>query len=120
MSVIPFGRRPEKPGEGEEPKDPHLCGEAFCLSCAKTWTAVTPTGSPVNVPDEEALGLECPACGSEKGVLRRFVMYEDVKIWHCQQCRGVLWSLILAKGDVPCVSCACCGNLVNALDLFNK
>lgn len=65
-------------------------------------------------------GLECPRCHSSKGVLRQFVQYTDVSSWHCNACQSFLFSIILAKGDVPTLACACCGKLTNAIDVFNK
>lgn len=40
-------------------RQPHLAGEARCLSCGHRWAAVAPVG---------ADWLECPQCGLEKGV----------------------------------------------------
>lgn len=38
-----------------------MTGEAFCLHCGHRWVAVVPQG---------ADWLECPECGTEKGLLR--------------------------------------------------
>lgn len=54
MSVIPF-RRPEKPsGTWSE-------GAALCIGCRHEWEAAAPTGT---------WQLECPSCGSMKGIFR--------------------------------------------------
>lgn len=111
--VIPFAKR------AEPPADPHLSGEAVCLSCAHDWVAVVPAGSAVNNPDDR-LSMECPKCHSFKGVMRKFTQYVDVPSWHCAKCGGFLFSVILAKGDVPTLCCACCGELINGLDLWNR
>mgnify|MGYP000854651693 CR=1 FL=1 len=113
-NIIPFGRK----AEGDSEKEGWLNGEAVCLSCAHGWTAVAPRGAPANAPDAEG-GLGCPACHSFKGVFRRFVQYTDCPSWHCVHCRGFLFSIILAKGDVPTLACGSCGALTNALDVFN-
>lgn len=63
--------------------------------------------------------MTCPKCTSHKGVLTRFALYTDVPSWGCNKCSGFLFSAFLAKGDVPMLACACCGELLNALDLFN-
>ena len=105
-----------KPANDEEPS---LSGEAVCLSCAHTWQAVTTRGAPVNSVDGDP-GLECPACTSTKGVMRHFVQYTDVSSWHCTTCQSFLFSIILAKDNTPCLACACCGKLSNAIDVFNK
>lgn len=41
-----------------EEKDPHGVGEAFCMLCNHTWTAVAPIGT---------VQLECPECHTMKG-----------------------------------------------------
>lgn len=58
--VIPFARR--------EPKQPHLAGEALCIGCRHTWAAVAPVG---------VWQMECPACGTMKGVWRFPVGAQD-------------------------------------------
>jgi hypothetical protein len=47
-----------KPPEREEP---HLSGEAVCIGCKHQWVAVAPLGT---------WQLECPSCGSMKGIFR--------------------------------------------------
>lgn len=41
--------------------DPHGTGEAFCIHCGHTWTAVAPVG---------VVDLECPVCQTMKGKWR--------------------------------------------------
>lgn len=98
---------------------PSLTGPARCISCGHEWQAVTVRGAP-HVNCDGAPGLECPQCKSEKGVLTQFVQYTDVTSWHCNFCRSYLFSIILAKDDTVCLACACCGELTNGLDIFNK
>lgn len=109
--MIPF-RRPE-------PSEPMVHGEAVCLSCGHEWIAVVPTGSAVNAPADVA-GLECSQCHSLKGVLKKFTVYSDCPTWHCTYCNSFLFTIFQAKDGTPCVGCACCGNVRNAIDLFNK
>lgn len=52
-AVIPFARR-----QAAETTEQHGTGEAFCIGCGHTWTAVAPTGT---------LAFECPACHAVKG-----------------------------------------------------
>ena len=53
MSVIPF-QLPER-------ADAHLAGEGLCIGCRHEWAAAAPVG---------VWQLECPACGTMKGVWR--------------------------------------------------
>mgnify|MGYP003594126354 CR=1 FL=1 len=55
-------------------KAPHLAGEALCLACKHTWAAVAPVG---------VFELECPACGSGKGIFKKPVSYTDLPHWAC-------------------------------------
>ncbi len=54
MSVISLA-------EARAEREPHLAGEAVCLCCRHEWAAVAPTGT---------WQLECPSCGTMKGVWR--------------------------------------------------
>lgn len=42
-----------------EPSDPHITGPAVCLECRHKWVAVAPVGT---------WHVECPGCGTFKGV----------------------------------------------------
>ena len=57
MSVVAFSRKSAPDPE----QDHHMHGDAFCMQCGHTWVAVAPVG---------ATRLECPACHTEKGVMR--------------------------------------------------
>lgn len=111
--IIPFGR----PAKGDPEAEGWLNGNAICIGCRHKWVQVTRRGDPAVNANES--GLECPGCGSFKGMLQRFVCYKDCQQWSCHLCEGSLFSIILAKGDVPCLACASCGNLTNAVDVFN-
>lgn len=53
--------------------NPHLSGEARCLTCGHTWVAIAPSGT---------VWLECPECKTEKG---RFCgpVEESGEHWTC-------------------------------------
>lgn len=103
--VIPF-QRPAPP----ERTEPRLIGPAQCLACGHEWRASVPVGC--------GDALECEVCHACKGVLKNFVKYDE-PAWHCLDCNGYLFTLLLLK-DVPTVACATCGTLRNALDLWNS
>ena len=42
-------------------EEPHLSGEAVCTGCGHEWVAVAPVGM---------TQLECPECGSSKGLFK--------------------------------------------------
>lgn len=98
--VIPFER-----------KSPHLHGAALCLACGHEWVGVQPVGNKGDT-------LDCTKCGSAKGVFKRFVAYSGHPQWQCKACTGWLFTAILIQ-EVPTVACATCGELRNAMDLFN-
>lgn len=45
--------------EFRRPEPPHLAGEAVCLGCRRRWVSVAPVG---------VWQLECPECGTMKGI----------------------------------------------------
>jgi len=53
--------------------DPYLSGDAHCMSCKHTWVAVCPVGT---------IWLECPKCGSLKGLMDFKVIRDDAR-WTC-------------------------------------
>ncbi|UOF79506.1 putative zinc-ribbon domain [Caudoviricetes sp.] len=103
--VLPFKPRAEA-------AVPHLQGEAVCVVCSHEWKADIAVGGAVN-------SMECEVCHSMKGVFKRFVQYTDLPQWRCGACSGILFTAILI-GDAPTVACASCGDLRNAIDLFNR
>lgn len=88
----------------------HLQGEAKCLGCGVLWRAVVPAGT--NQP------FECLQCGATKAIFTKFVQL-DAKLWCCIACEGIYFNIALID-DVPTVACIGCGELRNAIDLFNK
>ena len=54
-------------------KEPHISGEAICLSCGHNWVSIAPTGT---------IWLECPECHVVRG---RFVYQceRDGLHWEC-------------------------------------
>lgn len=57
-------------------REPHVSGEAICLTCHHTWTGVWPTG---------ATELECPQCHSMRGRSRWDVAPDEKRqVWTCR------------------------------------
>ena len=84
-NVIPFAKPIEE--------TPHGTGEAFCMACSATWTAVAPVGT---------VELACPECKTMKG---RFVFaYLPCmdKVWECN-CGNQLFNL--DKSGIFCPNC---------------
>lgn len=117
--IIPFGRKVPAPNEATaEDERPHLSGEAVCGFCNHVWVAIRPTGE-IDKPPPNELYLECPACHAYKGVFRRFVGYSDCPSWTCLSCGRHLFTIVIAKGETPCVVCVECGFWTHAMDIFN-
>jgi len=72
-------------------RGPHLTGEAICTGCKHEWTAVAEVGT---------LQLECPSCGTMKGLFKHAC--EPVTAWTCN-C-GCFVFMISPQG-VICYSC---------------
>ena len=76
-------------------EDPHIAGNAVCLNCQRSWVAVAPVGS---------TSLECPDCGTMKGVFVNPV--EDVgagvEHWRCG-CGN--YYLLMTRTRVYCPNC---------------
>lgn len=85
-------------------------GPAVCLACKHQWEAVSEVGV-------DAATLECPSCHAAKGAFMKYVQH-DAPAWCCEKCDSSLFMILLIK-DTPSVACASCGELRNALDLFN-
>lgn len=79
------------------PKDgvPSLAGKALCLTCKHTWTAVAPVGTD---------WLECPSCGSGKGIFAKPVIYGDGNLPHWTCICGCIYFMITADA-VYCPNC---------------
>lgn len=108
--VVPF-KHEAKPEETS-----YLEGDAYCNGCGHTWEAVAPVGAPESAGQWGA--LECPSCHAHKGVFRKHAIYggEGVMHWHCEFCRGVLFSITLAPERHPMLCCANCGNVSDLTD----
>lgn len=59
--IIDLSEKRVEKKEEEEDNSPHLRGPARCIYCKHTWHAVAPVGT--------IDGLECPSCGTFKGVI---------------------------------------------------
>ena len=103
-TVLPFKAKPIEA--------PHLQGDAVCVACGHEWKANIQVGGAVNT-------MECEVCHSMKGIFKRFVQYTNLPQWHCAPCGGMLFTALLID-DVPTIACAACGELRNAVDLFNR
>lgn len=57
----------------KEENEPHMEGPAHCTCCQHHWHSVAPVG---------VYQLECPKCGSMKGIFTREVAYKD-PYWRC-------------------------------------
>lgn len=79
--------------------DPHLSGPAQCLECKHTWVAVSPVGTQ---------RLECPACGTHKGVWRgTFDPEPGQHVWTCA-CGNDLF--LIQPHRVMCAACGTTGH----------
>jgi hypothetical protein len=58
----------------EDPIDPHMTGEARCLSCKHIWQAVAPIG---------ATWLECPSCMLMRGRFIYPIEHNEGLRWSC-------------------------------------
>lgn len=72
MSVVEF-RRPAKPGK---PDEEWAGDEAICIGCRHEWAAVALVGT---------RWLECPGCGSTKGIFKKpFGAAEGDTLFSCK------------------------------------
>lgn len=74
-------------------REPFMTGEAFCTHCKHIWTASSPLG---------ATALECPKCGTMKGVYRHGVMPAGGALFVCK-CGNDLF--IVQPHRIMCCSC---------------
>lgn len=101
MSVVPFVRQP-KP----EPEGPHVSGEAVCTACKHRWVAVAPAGT---------IELECPNCGTRRGLFVNPVWPPaDHLVWVCP-CGGNLFLIREPERGFMCRECGTTQHF-NALD----
>lgn len=91
--IIPFGPQPATPEVADEA--PHLQGGAICTHCQHEWQAVAPAGTTC---------LTCPACGTDRGVMKGLCYPpEEACFWVCT-CGSHLF-LLLPTGAPLCVGC---------------
>jgi hypothetical protein len=72
----------------------HLSSEAICIACGHEWTCVAPVG----VFDE----MECPECGTMKGVMKYGVIPE--LYWQCN-CGCYLFTISGKSNNIMCWQC---------------
>jgi len=74
-------------------KEPHIAGEAICGGCKHTWVAIAP---------EVVQHLECPACGTHRGLWK----YNFAPEWatlECPECEGHVFMVSIT--GVFCIGC---------------
>lgn len=76
---------------------PHASGKARCTACGHVWVAVKP------VP-EETPWMECPECGSHRGLyVHYFGLPEGSQMWRCH-CGNELF--FVTPDGMYCPGCA--------------
>lgn len=81
--------------EHKEASSPHMSGEAVCFNCKHQWQAVAPVG---------VLELECPSCGTLRGVWNHTVWPSEQEVWMCN-CGA--YHFALTKQAAHCLACGC-------------
>ncbi len=76
----------------KEPDEPHLSGDAFCVTCGHRWAATAPVGT---------IQLECPSCHAMRGVFK--YPCEPEVAWTCG-C-GCFIFMISGKENILCYNC---------------
>ncbi len=77
----------------------HLRGDAKCLGCEHEWEAVAPVG---------AVGLECPKCGTDRGVMAGLCFPKEGKsVWTCNNDGNQYFVRVAGEGWL----CIVCGAL---------
>lgn len=77
---------------------PHLAGTGYCIQCKHEWAAVAPVGTTC---------LECPSCGSFKGIMKGLTEPEGL-VFACN-CGNNLF--FLTPNNYP--MCCNCGSRVD-------
>lgn len=91
--VVQFKRPPAKP-EAE-----WASGEAICIGCRHQWVQVSPVGT---------RWLECPGCGSNKGIYKQpFGAGEGDSVFTCGDCDNEALTAYKHEGlfYLRCMSC---------------
>lgn len=93
ITLDSYRREEEVVGPPRLEDTPHLQGPAVCLACKHEWQSVSPVGT---------CKLECPSCGTERGVYATPIEQEGDH-WACR-CSNHYFA-ISRQG----VYCPCCG-----------
>lgn len=72
----------------------HLAGKAYCLHCKKSWDTTAPVGT---------YELNCPGCGTNKGVFKNLTYKGETMAWSCN-CGNDLFRITPSE-----IYCAVCG-----------
>lgn len=86
-------KRDAEAAAAAEAANPHIQGPAVCLACKHEWRSVSPVG---------VSKLECPACGTERGVYATPIEQEGSH-WTCK-CGNHYFAI--SRGGIYC---PCCG-----------
>ncbi len=80
--------------QNNEDNDPQLSGTAHCITCKHKWVAAAPAGT---------VWLECPSCGSIKGLFDGPCSPpENAAIWQCYCTSRILYA---TPNAVHCYNC---------------
>ena len=74
-------------------RQPHMTGGALCLNCKWEWVAVAEVG---------VISLDCPECGTGKGVWKGVSMPVDNEMW---ECRCGCNHFFITRGYFHCCHC---------------
>jgi hypothetical protein len=93
----------KKRQEREAAQQPHCSGVALCLECKHEWAAVWPDMYPV--------ALECPECGTFKGVPAGVSCAPpEADVLECHRCRNRFMQIAWSAKQPPVAICAMCGS----------
>lgn len=89
-------------------RTPHTSGPCVCLGCKHEWVGVAPSGT---------IAVECPACGTEKGV-RAGTVFVDEPHWNCRGCDNNYLRVVAA--GIYCPLCATAWNWDQITEAFSE
>lgn len=93
QKVVSLADAKARRDEKKENEAPHFSGPAACLACKHEWVAVAPAGT---------VWLECPKCGTERGVMKGPCMHFGEDHWTCE-CGNILFHI--TKHAIYCPMC---------------
>jgi hypothetical protein len=88
-------RREERKADEEEAPDGWMDGPVLCTACGHGWEARAPTGTYM---------LECPSCGTHRGIWRAVCAAPDGKPWwRCLRCDSPFF--YVTPAELRCAGC---------------